>query len=40
LDPRTVNILSWLTIVGSLAATAALWVVGLSLRGLSLQDLL
>jgi succinate dehydrogenase / fumarate reductase cytochrome b subunit len=40
LDPRSVNILSWLTIVGSLAATAALWVFGLSLRGLSLQDLL
>jgi succinate dehydrogenase cytochrome b subunit len=40
LDVRSVNILSWLTIVGSLAATAALWAAGLWLRGLSLQDLL
>jgi succinate dehydrogenase / fumarate reductase, cytochrome b subunit len=35
-DLRSVNILSWLTIVGSLVATAAVWAVGLSLRGLSL----
>jgi hypothetical protein len=28
-----------LTIIGSLAATAAVWAAGLSLRGLSLQDL-
>jgi succinate dehydrogenase / fumarate reductase cytochrome b subunit len=39
-DLRSVNTLSWLTIVGSLVATAAVWAAGLSLRGLSLQDLL
>jgi succinate dehydrogenase / fumarate reductase cytochrome b subunit len=33
LMPRTANILGWLTILGSLSLTAALWVVGLSLRG-------
>jgi succinate dehydrogenase / fumarate reductase cytochrome b subunit len=32
-DLRSVDILCWLTIVGSLGATAALWAVGLSLRG-------
>ena len=39
LDLRSVNALSWLTIIASLAATAAVWAAGLSLRGLSLQDL-
>jgi succinate dehydrogenase / fumarate reductase, cytochrome b subunit len=33
LDLRSVDILSWLTIVGSLTATVAVWAVGLSLRG-------
>jgi succinate dehydrogenase / fumarate reductase cytochrome b subunit len=33
LAPRTADALSWLTIVGSLALTAALWAVGISLRG-------
>lgn len=33
LDPRTADALSWLTIVGSLALTAALWAAGLSLKG-------
>ncbi len=40
LDLGSVNTLSWLNIVGSLVATAAVWAAGLSLRGLSLQDLL
>jgi succinate dehydrogenase / fumarate reductase, cytochrome b subunit len=33
LAPRTADILSWLTIIGSLALTAALWAAGISLRG-------
>jgi succinate dehydrogenase / fumarate reductase cytochrome b subunit len=33
LQPRTADFLSWLTIVGSLALTAALWAAGISLRG-------
>jgi succinate dehydrogenase / fumarate reductase cytochrome b subunit len=40
LDLRSANTLSWLTIIGSLALTAAVWAAGLSLRGLSLKDLL
>jgi succinate dehydrogenase / fumarate reductase cytochrome b subunit len=38
-DLKSVNALCWLTIVASLAATAGIWAAGLSLRGLSLQDL-
>ena len=34
LDLRSVDALSWLTIVGSLAATAAIWIGALWLRGL------
>jgi succinate dehydrogenase / fumarate reductase cytochrome b subunit len=34
LDIGSVNVLSWLTIVGSLAATAAIWLAGLSLKGM------
>jgi succinate dehydrogenase / fumarate reductase cytochrome b subunit len=33
LQPRSADMLAWLTILGSLALTAAVWVVGLSLRG-------
>ena len=33
LEPRTADALSWLTIIGSLALTAGLWAVGISLRG-------
>jgi succinate dehydrogenase / fumarate reductase cytochrome b subunit len=33
LEPRTADALSWLTIIGSLALTAALWAAGISLRG-------
>jgi succinate dehydrogenase / fumarate reductase cytochrome b subunit len=33
LQPRSVDVLCWLTIVASLALTAALWAVGISLRG-------
>jgi succinate dehydrogenase / fumarate reductase cytochrome b subunit len=33
LQPRSADILGWLTIIGSLSLTAALWTVGLSLRG-------
>jgi len=33
LQPRTADALSWLTIIGSLALTAALWAAGISLRG-------
>jgi succinate dehydrogenase / fumarate reductase cytochrome b subunit len=33
LEPRTADALAWLTVVGSLALTAALWAAGLSLRG-------
>jgi succinate dehydrogenase / fumarate reductase cytochrome b subunit len=39
LDIRSVDILGWLTIVGSLALTAAVWAAGLALRGLSFTDL-
>jgi succinate dehydrogenase cytochrome b subunit len=28
-----VNVLSWLTVVGSLALTAALWIAGIAVRG-------
>jgi succinate dehydrogenase / fumarate reductase, cytochrome b subunit len=31
---RTVNILSWMTIIGSLTLTAAIWFVALRMRGL------
>jgi succinate dehydrogenase / fumarate reductase cytochrome b subunit len=34
LDLKSVDALSWLTILGSLAATAAIWLAGLWLRGL------
>jgi succinate dehydrogenase / fumarate reductase cytochrome b subunit len=33
LEPRAADALAWLTIVGSLALTAALWAAGISLRG-------
>jgi succinate dehydrogenase / fumarate reductase cytochrome b subunit len=33
LQPRCADVLCWLTIIGSLALTAALWTVGISLRG-------
>jgi succinate dehydrogenase / fumarate reductase cytochrome b subunit len=33
LQPRSVDVLCWLTIIGSLALTGALWTVGISLRG-------
>jgi succinate dehydrogenase / fumarate reductase, cytochrome b subunit len=33
LQSRSADILLWLTIIGSLALTAALWAVGISLRG-------
>jgi succinate dehydrogenase / fumarate reductase, cytochrome b subunit len=33
LQPRAADALGWLTIVGSLALTAALWAIGISLRG-------
>jgi len=33
LQPRVADILGWLTILGSLALTAAVWAIGLSLRG-------
>jgi succinate dehydrogenase / fumarate reductase, cytochrome b subunit len=33
LAPRSADIFGWLTILGSLSLTAALWVIGLSLRG-------
>jgi succinate dehydrogenase / fumarate reductase cytochrome b subunit len=33
LQPRSADFLSWLTVIGSLALTAALWAVGISLRG-------
>jgi succinate dehydrogenase / fumarate reductase, cytochrome b subunit len=33
LQPRSADILGWLTIIGSLSLTVALWTVGLSLRG-------
>ena len=33
LQPRSADVLCWLTIIASLALTAALWAVGLSLRG-------
>jgi succinate dehydrogenase / fumarate reductase cytochrome b subunit len=34
LDLRSADTLSWLTIVGSIIATAAIWAAGLSLRGM------
>ena len=33
MDPRSADILGWLTILGSLSLTVVLWAVGLSLRG-------
>lgn len=33
LEPRSADILGWLSILGSLSLTVALWAVGLSLRG-------
>jgi succinate dehydrogenase / fumarate reductase cytochrome b subunit len=39
-DIKSVNTLCWLTILGSLVLTAAVWAAALSLRGLSLKDLL
>lgn len=33
LEPRSADILGWLTILGSLSLTVALWAVGLWLRG-------
>lgn len=33
MDPRSADILGWLTILGSLSLTMLLWWVGLSLRG-------
>jgi succinate dehydrogenase / fumarate reductase cytochrome b subunit len=33
LDIGAVNALSWLTILGSLALTAALWAAGIAVRG-------
>lgn len=38
-DIKSVDTLGWLTIIGSLLLTAGVWVAGLSLRGISLQDL-
>jgi succinate dehydrogenase / fumarate reductase cytochrome b subunit len=40
LDIKSVNGLSWLTIIASLITTAAVWFVALSMRGLSLKDLI
>jgi succinate dehydrogenase / fumarate reductase cytochrome b subunit len=34
LDLRSVDILSWLSLIASLAATVAVWLVGLSMRGM------
>jgi succinate dehydrogenase / fumarate reductase cytochrome b subunit len=33
LQPASADLLAWLTVVGSLALTALLWAVGISLRG-------
>jgi succinate dehydrogenase / fumarate reductase, cytochrome b subunit len=33
MQPRSADILGWLTIIGSLSLTVVLWAVGLSLRG-------
>jgi succinate dehydrogenase / fumarate reductase cytochrome b subunit len=33
MQPRAADALSWLTILGSLALTAALWAAGISLKG-------
>jgi succinate dehydrogenase / fumarate reductase cytochrome b subunit len=33
MQPKAADALGWLTILGSLALTAALWAVGISLRG-------
>jgi succinate dehydrogenase / fumarate reductase cytochrome b subunit len=38
LDIKSVNGLSWLTLIASLATTAVLWALALSMRGLSLKD--
>ena len=32
-DLRMVNILSWLTIIGSVTLTAAIWAIGIAMRG-------
>jgi succinate dehydrogenase / fumarate reductase cytochrome b subunit len=39
LDIKSVNGLSWVSIIASLVTTAAIWAVALSMRGLSLKDL-
>lgn len=39
-DIKSVNMLSWLTILGSVVLTALVWAVALSLRGITFQDLL
>jgi succinate dehydrogenase / fumarate reductase cytochrome b subunit len=39
LDIKSVNGLSWLSLIASLATTAVLWTLALSMRGLSLKDL-
>ncbi len=33
LQPRSADVLGWLTILGSLTLTAAVWAVGVSMRG-------
>lgn len=33
LQPRSADVLAWLTIVGSLTLTVAVWAVGVSMRG-------
>jgi succinate dehydrogenase / fumarate reductase, cytochrome b subunit len=40
LDIKSVNGLCWLTLIASLVTTAAVWAVALSMRGLSLKDLI
>lgn len=40
LDLKSVDTMGWLTLVASLVTTAAVWAAGLSMRGLTLQDLL
>jgi succinate dehydrogenase / fumarate reductase cytochrome b subunit len=39
LDIKSVNGLSWLSIIASVVTTAVVWATALSMRGLSLQDL-
>jgi succinate dehydrogenase / fumarate reductase cytochrome b subunit len=40
LDIKSVNGLSWLSLIASLITTAVVWASALSMRGLSLKDLL